>query len=230
MRYFDLRVDFDGSDYRFHHLLLGDRVLDHLHEFRAFMEQNPSEIIVIEVSHMYNQGLSDERRLEFQNDLVSAFGELLYEHSGSNRITHTIQEMRASNQRVVLAVEDDFIAQHPLIWPDSLFRNTYASTSKVSEIFDYNLRQMEWFQSNFWYQRSLYKISWTATLDENWWIKNLRSDMFDLAAATNRELPDFLQAAQDPTEPFTQYGNILLVDFFETGELMNHVTDFYPWN
>ena len=227
MRYFDLRVDFDGSDYRFHHLLFGDLVLDHLHEFREFMEQNPSEIIVIEISHMYNQQEpSDPVKLRFQNDLVSAFGELLYKKRSSGRIESTIEEMRNTNQRIVLTVEDDFIAKHPLIWPESLLKNTFPKTAKISEIFEYNLQQMEKFSHRN--PKQLFKISWTATFDAKWFVKNLRSDMFDSAAATNQKLPDFFSGADDATEPFTQYGNILLVDFFETGELMDHIHEFYP--
>ena len=215
VRYFDLRVDYDASSatFRLHHLLFGDAVLPALQEMKTFLTANPSEIVVIEMSNMYAEP-SESIRTEFQSALVSIFGSMLYPETTQ---LDTLAEMRKNQQQVILVVHDSIVQDHDSIWSRNAIKNTYADTTDLDKMVEFNGEKIVEFQTT--QSTSLfYKISWTLTPDSDYITSNFATStggVYDLAKPANAALPSFISTQQ--TELF---GQLLIVDYFETGELM----------
>lgn len=187
------------------------------------MNSHPSEILVIEITHLFAT-ITDAKRFRFQQKLLDIFDGLLYPKTLSGGISATIGEMRRKNQRVVLAIEDATLQDHPLLWPNSLIHNTFADTIDLPSMISFNENRMKDFEA-LSSTSEMYKISWTLTPNTGWVIQHLPRQMglYQPVVQANNAMSDFLTRQRE--NGAKQFGQIFIVDFFETTDI---VTELNP--
>lgn len=230
MRYFDLRAAFNGTDWCSYHFELGLSIYTHLTALKSFLLLHPSEILVIEVSHLASVNLTQENLDSLRDMIVDIFGNILYPRIYDFNTT-TISGMVARNQRVVVSFSDDkTIANCTSLWYASSMINSYANSDSLAEMTAYNWQQVVSFnQLPSVPADALYKLSWTLTPQVSTIVdsvlpgkpKSLRS----LADIGNSGLSGFASVVLRKEWRLCQ---LLLIDFEERSEIMQVIFASLP--
>jgi len=221
IRYVDLRACWNGTEWRTFHFEMGLPIQVMLNDARKFLSESHGEILVLEISHFNGKPTPvDLARLVQQ--IESTLGPWLYPRTREFRDTY--DEMIRQNFRAVVSVEsDDAIRSHPLIWPGSAMRNSYANSDNTTIMIPYNERKvLEYNIGKF--PKQLFKISWTLTPNAVTILSSLDPgrprSLIELADKANVLLDDF---GKQQKAKKLQLGNLFLVDHFETSDVINVV-------
>ena len=147
-RYLDVRAAWDGSTWRIYHGLLGVSLAEVLNDVTDFVSRQQGEVVVVEISHLAaveGVNITADAVIQLNATIANTFGKLLYRPSTPSFTQHTIGQLVAMNQRVVLSLSADLL-QPPLdmlsiVTPfksTALF-NTYADTPSLTTMQNYNL-------------------------------------------------------------------------------------------
>ncbi|CAF4037602.1 unnamed protein product [Rotaria sp. Silwood2] len=147
MRYFDIRAAYNGTDWCSYHFELGLPIYTHFSALNAFLLLHPSEIMVIEVSHLASANLTQKNLNALRDMIINIFGPILYPRIHDFNAT-TIGDMIATNQRAVVTLSDDTtIANYTQLWYGSSMINSYANTDSLAKMTSYNWQQILQFNS-----------------------------------------------------------------------------------
>uniref|UniRef100_A0A914YN27 Uncharacterized protein n=1 Tax=Panagrolaimus superbus TaxID=310955 RepID=A0A914YN27_9BILA len=222
MRYFDLRAAFNGTHWCSYHFDLGLPILDHLKGLQLFLQNYPSEILIIEVSHFAATNLTQNDLVILRDLIIDLLSPWLFPRS-KTFADMTIAEMIAANQRVIVTFSDDeTIENFDQLWPASTMINSYADSDKVDHMIAYNQQQVQHFNTlSSLPNNVLYKLSWTltpqtSTILDSWKPGAIKS-LKELAQIGNTKLSPFARQYQTKGWRLCQ---ILLIDFQELTDIM----------
>jgi hypothetical protein len=222
MRYFDIRAAYNGTDWCSYHFELGLPIYTHLSALNLFLRLHPSEIMVIEVSHLASADLTQKSLNALRDMIINIFDPILYSRVNDFNAT-TIGDMIATNKRVVVTLSDDAtIANYTQLWYGSSMINSYANSDSLAEMTSYNWQQVIKFNSLPSLPTSaLYKLSWTLTPQVSTIFDSLLphkpKSLKSLADIGNSGLSGFATAALKQKWRLCQ---LLLIDFQERSEIM----------
>ena len=202
-RYLDVRAAWNGSHWRVYHGLLGVTVAEVLEDVAHFVNQQKDEVVVVEVSHLQavaGVNITAAAVAQLNATIADTFGELLYSPSTPSFVLHTIGELIAMNQRVIVS-----LSSSDLPWPldrlslvtpfdSSALFNTYADTPDLATMQRYDLLTLISYLLPTPAQLvvPLRKLSYTLTPDGNtlldWWIPGQPKSLKDLAEQANNVL------------------------------------------
>jgi hypothetical protein len=222
MRYFDIRAAHNGTDWCSYHFELGLPIYTHLSALNSFLLLYPSEIMVIEVSHLASANLTQQNLNTLRDMIINIFDPMLYPRIHDFNAT-TIGDMISTNQRVVVTLSDDAtIANYTQLWYGSSMINSYANSDSLSEMTSYNWDQVVKFNSlPSLPTSSLYKLSWTLTPQVSTIFDSLLphkpKSLENLADIGNSGLSGFSSVVLKKEWRLCQ---LLLIDFQERSDIM----------
>ena len=222
MRYFDVRAAYNGTDWCSYHFELGLPIYTHLTALNTFLLQHPSEVMVVEVSHLASKDLSPKELGTLRDMIISIFGSLLYPRTHDFNAM-TIGNMISANQRVVVTLSDDAtIADYTQLWYGSSMINSYANSDSLPQMIAYNKEQVRQFNAlPSLPTAALYKLSWTLTPQVSTifdsLLPNKPKSLRSLADIGNKGLSGF---ASDSFKQGLRLCQLLLIDFQERSDIM----------
>lgn len=116
-RYLDFRVSNETNGFYLSHTLVGDALQDALQAVHNFVLQHPSEIILIDINHVYNVKNADAENALIQLIQKNLQGQLISTHYHT---TDTLSTLRQSGGNIILLMD---ITQ-PIVDPTL---NTFAT-------------------------------------------------------------------------------------------------------
>ncbi|OGT33155.1 MAG: hypothetical protein A3C44_06160 [Gammaproteobacteria bacterium RIFCSPHIGHO2_02_FULL_39_13] len=130
IRYLDFRVCLYQSHFYLCHALLSIRLREALQQIHHFIAANPSEIILLDINHVYNVMNSAE-----ETQLV----QLIQYYLGNNEIpntyhvTDTIGTLRASHKNVIILMDAQQSVANPF-WPESTINSPWPNASTINDL------------------------------------------------------------------------------------------------
>jgi len=151
-RYIDLRIGFVNNIWYIHHdYILGYPLEYILIQIRDFLIINQGEIVVLELSHIFD--LTDERLILLNDTIINILGDLIYKNKIYNN--ETIGKLIGNNQRILIVTDTILYLSRSMIY------NTWANTANVTDLIKYNDEMMHnWATTKY---NSLFKLSWVLT-------------------------------------------------------------------
>jgi hypothetical protein len=244
IRYFDLRICWNGTDFDTYHFETGNTIPTLLNDVQRFIAAHPTEIVVIEgqVWEPANHTIPLHEKLDLVKFILSTFEGALYPESKSFNFTY--RELLNSNYRVLFTIDDEDMydagrslsGQQLLWWGSDTIWNTYANTHNFTTMQAFNTVQITIFNSNSSSGGSplacdryalnsacLYKVSWTLTTDGTAIIESLfpghPHSLIEMADTANNQLATFVNQSWI-VEPQWRLGNIFIIDDFANSPLM----------
>ena len=236
-RYLDVRAAWNGSTWCIFHGLLGVPVADVLQDVAQFVRQQTGEVVVVEVSHLQpvlGVNITADAVAQLNATIVSAFGELLYLPSTPSFTLHTISQLIAMHQRVVVSLSsDDFpspLDQLPIVTPftSAALFNTYADTADLAAMQRYDLLTLVAYllPSPPSATTPLRKLSYTLTPDSDtlldWWLPGQPKSLKELAERAgdvmsgDKSVGGWRREGLLGTGSTGGRGMIVLMDWFDT--------------
>ena len=222
IRVFEFRVDYDDltDSFRTHHMFFGHEIYPLLKTIRAFLDEHSTEIVLIEIINMENPSIPAEKIQQFRDEILQIFSGILYPKV--TEFNDTIDEMRRKNLRAILAVQDQRVRgddKHELIWRTASIRDIHLTTSNIDEMkthMDSKMTQV--------HDAHFHKMAWILLPVTKWILLHALSGkaFYHLATSVNSHLPEFVEK----NSPLR--GKIIMVDYFESGELMDTIRSIYP--
>lgn len=225
VRYFDLRAAWDSnsSSWRSFHFEYGNKVQVMLDDIARFVREQPSEVVVLEVSHLAGYPTA-ENVDQLIAQIETTLGAVLFPRT--QPISTSIASMVEHGWNVLVTLESDAIADHPLLWYADTLMNTYANSCDLDTMVEFDHEKaIEFAEFN---QQALFKISWTLTPDAKCIVNGVRTrypwGLIALADTANGDAFDryisWLKAKR------LRPGNILLLDHYQTSSLVRSLEHF----
>eukprot|EP00128_Syssomonas_multiformis_P014227 Colp12_sorted_trinity150504_noHs@27332 len=208
IRYLDIRACWDGQDWRTMHMIVGNTIKTLITDVRRFLDEVPSEVLVLQVSHFAGNPGKDQVQL-LADIFTGLLGPYLYPRK-DNLLEglDTIGHMVRTNQRVLVTFEGNWHTLSDQLWPE-VYEGSYANKDTEAEMESWNVDQLRTYGGN----GRLQFLSWTLTPQASTIEKGLiplprfPHTLQQLAAKANEKLAEFY-------EKYKQYGlgNLLVVD------------------
>lgn len=143
VRYLDLRAGWTGTTFVGFHTCSGRPFAEILAEIAQFLEEHPTEGLLIEVGHLFNAGPVERAKLAAM--ISASLGPFLYPRPASGGPpTLPLAAMRASGRRVVLTFDDPTILDRNTdFWQPDLLYNTWANTDRMDRLWTYAASLLE---------------------------------------------------------------------------------------
>lgn len=139
IRYFDFRVCYFQSHLDTCHALIANPLKKSLRQIQTFIQQNPTEIVIVDLNHIYNVNSSDE-----ENQLI----QIIENTVGNNAIpnTHSLSEtigsLRQSQRNVIIImnlaqpITDSHAAEFAkrYVWPESNINSPWPNVTTVNDL------------------------------------------------------------------------------------------------
>lgn len=218
IRYFDLRAGWNQSTSTWvtFHFIQGSPVIELLQNISQFLNDNPKEIVIVEISHF--RGSPSQSNIQTLKDMVfQTLGSYLY--PVDLKFSFTIGEMISKGLRAIVTMEQGFDDVN--IWPPESIYNTYADTPDLAKMVEFNNQTTQQYMKNGC-NMCLFKISWTLTANNANIIESIEPwkphTLIQLADHGNKALPSFWNSIHKFQWVM---GNILIIDHFENSDIMN---------
>jgi hypothetical protein len=222
IRFIDLRAAFDNSTqtWRTDHMLMGDEIDTMIAGVEQFIDENPSEIVVIQISH-YAVSFTDVELDTLAKIFLARLGSKMFERKSN--FDFTIGDMVASNKRVlVTASRDRMYTAYTQFWPDYVFEGGYANSNDLATMEQHNLQQLQQYGG----EGKLFLMFFTLTMQGASDVERGILDpshnphtLYTLASVAN---PDFDRWVRQVSSSY-QMSNILMTDWFENTTLIETV-------
>jgi hypothetical protein len=239
VRYLDLRIGLEQSSntWKMHHgMIYGAGLKEILAEVKEFLQENPSEIVILGASHIMNFNMIQLK--ELIAELNREFEGFLFKRTPDWKDI-PLEELAANNKRFVFIFKDIFfpcMLYQDTVWfnkNNDLVLNSYANKDNYQSMMAYNRRTVVYFKSydkltgsvssqtdQLQYKKnsSLFLMSWTLTPNG----KTVFRSMFpyqnkctkDLYRNGRHHLFDFINK-QKLVYDFPIMGNVLIFDFID---------------
>ena len=218
-RYLDLRIGYKYNKWYMHHdYILGYSLENILSQVRNFIIENQGEIIMIELSHIFN--LSDKNIIELNKTIINYIGEFMYKERNLKNIT--IGQLVGMGMRIL--VFTDTI----LYIPTNNIFNTWANTPDVKEMNKYNDKMMVLWENNK--KKNLFKLSWVLTPNTSTFldsiVPNLPNNLRNLEKNLGSNLDYWSKKYIDRIPlKYPVFPNIIIVDFIEDTRILDIIID-----
>jgi len=230
IRYLDVRAgycpllecwDDAGPGWYAFHFELANTIDTLLQQVAQFLDENPNEVIIVEISHTNVDETDQQNDLELLQLVQNRLGPYLYPRSyGFNS---SIGEMITTGKRALVSLDLDnqTLLDSTDLWYGNTIYNTYANSDNLTQMINYNTEQVEYYNNGF--DRSqLFKLSWTLTPQtttmEKSILPNEPRSLYELSSkAIGSPLVDFAQVQKQKMLPL---GNIVIIDFFDESQIV----------
>lgn len=137
IRYFDLRIaSKPGSeDTYFIHCLYGSKVEASLQEINGYLEEHPTEVIILDFNHFY--GMNESMHKQFMSVILETFGAKICPQKDMQSLT--LDELWQNKFQVVVIYQDDVVNDFDQFWPASCIQSQWANTTdpaKMTQFFE----------------------------------------------------------------------------------------------
>eukprot|EP01101_Sappina_pedata_P007135 TRINITY_DN371_c0_g1_i2.p1 TRINITY_DN371_c0_g1~~TRINITY_DN371_c0_g1_i2.p1 ORF type:complete len:369 (+),score=120.71 TRINITY_DN371_c0_g1_i2:148-1107(+) len=238
IRYFDLRAGWcpehecksmSGANWYTFHFEIGNSVETLVADIKRFLDDFPSEIVIVEVSHITYGDPSSKEELKLASILTEYLGDYMLPPTASLSQT-TIRNMTDSGHRAIVTLDSpDNIRKNTNLWSPNTIINSYANTDELSKMVAYNEKQVEYFATNK-FPDQFYKISWTLTPQTSniveMFLPNKPHSLHNLAEKANGNAFDNFTSSA--ISQGYSLGNILIIDFFEESNIVETVQSSHP--
>lgn len=131
IRYLDLRVCRYQSHFYLCHALLSERLEKALHQIALFAKAHPSEIILVDINHIYGVH-SSAAKTQLSNIIQQYLGnDLIPNHY---HVTDTMGTLRASNRSVIVFMNAADDVSHSF-WRESEINSPWPNVHRVTDLF-----------------------------------------------------------------------------------------------
>lgn len=222
IRYFDLRSGWNKTTNTWvtFHFVEGSPVQYLLSNISQFVQSHTQEIVIVEMSHFEGYPTSADITM-LRNMVLNTLGSYLYPVDLS--FNFTINDMINSNKRILLTMDQGY--DNKIIWPPNTIYNTYADTSDLNKMIEYNNKTVQLFMQNTW-PNQVFKVSWTLTPGGTCISESILPwkphSLIELADHGNKALPSFYNSIRKNN---WRMGNILIIDHYETSAILQVVLD-----
>lgn len=130
IRYFDLRVVRQAGEYYVCHGMYSAKVDDVISAVRAFTNQHPKEIVILDFNHLYEMP-NPSAHAPLVAKLMAAFGNKLAPNTLPP--TTSVGELWSKGYQVIALYADaDAVSQSPGLWPQSAISSPWPNTKDLS--------------------------------------------------------------------------------------------------
>lgn len=215
IRYLDIRIDYYNNRWYVHHnFVLGSPLENMFEQISQFMLENPSEILLIELTHVFN---IDADAIHLLNRTVhNYFQNFLYK--GSQYNNETIGKLVETNQRLIV------VSSLPLFVDDSFIISTWANTANIPEMINFNNEIMRIWQNNKY--NSLLKVSWVLTPNITTFIEGFfqNKNLYNLEKGLTQVLVHWMnQFMVENIFRCPLFPNIIIIDFVNSTNFANQI-------
>lgn len=139
IRYLDFRVCYFQSHLYTCHALISNRLKKPLHQIQEFIQSNPSEIVIVDLNHIYNVDNSDT-----ENQLIHIIQNKLGNIAIPNtyHLSNTMNTLRQSKRNVIILMNltqpitdpnaAAFAQQY--VWPESNINSPWPNVTTVNDL------------------------------------------------------------------------------------------------
>eukprot|EP01066_Platyproteum_vivax_P016928 Platyproteum_vivax@DN7256_c0_g2_i1.p1 len=176
IRYFDMRVVWDGHKWRLGHFLIGESLEAALDDVIKFISTTKKEVVVLDFNHVHDSPLghhtTDFSLKRLQKYVETKLGKYSVERAVfPSPMTTPLQQLVDAKTKLIVLIVGDEKTLSPRLFPSSLVHNSWADSANVHHMRDFNQRQVKEFCSadplNHPHKscepHCLMKISWTLT-------------------------------------------------------------------
>lgn len=212
VRFLDLRAGFNGSHWVTCHSMVGPVLFPVLVQIAEFLEAHPREVLVVEMTHIYNAGI----------DLEAVLARLIQRVLGKYmlpccRADMTFEAMWRQRAQLIFVTSLEPRNGEPW-WPPASIWGGYANSDDVETMYNYNLRQLS---SETVGEHHFNKLSWILTPQLTTLAKSLfepPATLIDLADTANPLLGDFVDAALEARPILLP--QIIIADHYEMADIV----------
>jgi len=205
IRYFDLRIWWDGSDLWIVHSLTSVKLTRVIADISSFATAHPKEVIFLDFNHFYPDNLENSGREAFVTALSSISSCLVDPTLGP---TCTFSELWATNKNIVAFCADKKICgTMPNLWSEAKIESTWTNTQTVSTLknaLDNVVKTPP--AEKLWVLQSILTPD-TGTIVEGFF--TAPHSLKQMAAEVDDALPDWI------TNDWSQQLNIVIADWCE---------------
>jgi len=204
IRYLDLRICFYNDTWYIHHnFIIGLPLITILKQIEEFLIINQGEIVIIELSHIYNE---TDKNIEILNKTIN---DNLSTFTYKNKIykNETIGELIGLGQRLIIVTSSYiFISNNFLL-------NTWANTPNIDSMIQYNNNILDEWKKNTY--TNLLKMSWTLTPDINTILEGYftNNTLYKLEKNINNIFLEWIKKQESFKNKCPIFPNILLIDY-----------------
>jgi len=209
IRYFDFRVasKLSDNDFYFCHGLYGPKIVELLAQIKAFLIENPHEIVFLDFQHFY--GISDEDHKQLISIITQTFEKRLVPYSSQLLMDRfTLNYLWDKRQQVfVYYREESARMECPILWPSRCLPNPWANTMSKQTLTNFLNENISIRPLN-----SMFVTQAILTPTNNYVAFHLLTSLQnDLADDCNHSILNWLKdKSSGPKGP-----NILMIDFVE---------------
>ena len=162
-RYVDLRAGWANNSWLVHHAEVGRPVVQVLEQVAEFLHAHPTEVVVLEVSHMLGEP-TDAAVQNLAVMCVQKLGKWMYPNDPGD-FRETVGEMVDAGKRAVVVFEgyDRLNPKWGGLLPPERLVNSYADTDSLADMVAFNRKELETFNAPDFPTDQLSKLSWTLT-------------------------------------------------------------------
>jgi hypothetical protein len=219
VRYFDLRVAWDGERFRIVHGLWGGSVDAVVEAVDRFLTEHPREVVLLDFNHFYSA--DDGCRKALATSLQQRFGSRMVPRGSGASVK--MRDLWAAKQQVVVMMDSQAaVDAYPAIWKsgDSFARGTYSDNLDCVD--KEGLRRFldnEFAAMSKGTDQTLRKIGGTYMTKQA--LGKLYLSLYTVAEETVPILLEWL-GEQDPN---ADAFNVINTDFFELGGQVDKIVD-----
>lgn len=132
IRYLDFRVCTGPGGLSICHTLYSTGMESVVAQVKAFVEANPKEIVLLDISHFY--GLNDGDHDRFIKSLKEAFGKALVPQ-GATTSAKVKDLWEAGTRVIVFYAHEKMVEKHSELWPQGSISSPWVNKQKVSDLY-----------------------------------------------------------------------------------------------
>lgn len=218
IRYFDLRIGYDGSKFKVMHFLFGDNLDIILSQIALFINSNVGEIIIVEMSSFEYYG-SEFPINQFASLLNNKIGTYILDNLyNKDQDVLKYNELMNTTARIILVIQNYEIS---LSLSRIIGKNTYkyitrnyANSNNLDYLIDYNTDRI----NNNNLNQAFFCISWFLTPQSNNINKIYEDVLISLAKKSNNVLSEWVN--KNIIDKNIKKPNIIMVDYYDISNIL----------
>ena len=128
------------DDFLFTHGVYGDKISKMLEEMKAFLEENPKEVLIVDFLQFYT--FTESLHERFVNDVVlKNFKDKAYIQGSSSKINMSLNDFWKNGKQVIIRYNNTAMAdKYDQLWPDIIYSPFFNTASANQLVTDLNRR------------------------------------------------------------------------------------------
>lgn len=203
IRYLDVRVVIRDDQILIAHGLYGGELFSYLSEIHAFLNENPSEIVILDFQHFYN--FLPENHNNLIRTLQDIFGTKLCQRNRPITFV-TLNAMAQNGEQVFVTYRSNASENVSILWPAGALPTPWPNKIKCSDLIQFLNRVLEHRQINLGLVTQI-----VLTVDIKYVIRHLFMNLRKMAQKTNSRMMPWIRA-----QHAGQHGvNVVICDFID---------------